>query len=563
MQGVNPIGQVHFSPPQIVVDQVKNKPVVELRALEKGPEQIPSTALQKTQSDLSLIQQLNLGNFEATAPKIDIHTEIRDLREKAHSADIQDQQEAVAGFARLAKHTSESVRNYGLIGMMGILSLSANTAILSSVVSNLVLLLDASLLGDSHSDLIRFAFSILAGVSDKFDQLPKTQQQTLIQRLTQNVDKVKNAEVQALIREFIKEPTGFRARMEFSGKPLPVTPSVVPQTTVPSPVVPGDVVSRILQKQQSVLSQIPHMDPGTLEVMASIFSSTKITILETYAPYLMSDAVLIHALGYLDTVSKEIVGYRRQQKQKRLAFVTHFSAVLPREILDKYPIFVVKEDDDQGIRQYHDLFMSILDQGYKHVVVLMPHSEHWLSFHHAKHAAHKLENLVHVVDTQLFGLGLGLLVQELCAPAMKARSVKNLLAGISRLVQNVRYWVVPLTPGSMKNQLWYQKMVRKLVVYDSAGESQIPVIALSSQSGILSRSVTPTKALLSLQEHVQQGGVVPLKMIIEHRDLLPEASAIGRYFQQQFPHCEITIATTSLHLGQEWGPFVGVAVLYP
>ena len=563
MQGVSPIGpQVYFSPPQIGVDQVKNKPVVELLALEKGPELPQNEGNQKSQSDLSLIQQLKLGDSESTAPKLDLQAEIMHLRAKAQSEHIQDQKEAVAGFARLAKSDSESARNYGLIGMLSILRLSANTGILSSVASNLILLLDPSLLGDYHSDLIRFTFSILSGLSNKFDQLPKTQQNVIMQRLTQNVDKVKNLELQARIREFLKDPITFGARMAASGTPMPIgTPVTLPPATQ---VVPdGALVSRILQKQQSVLEQVSNMDHGTLEVMASIFSSTKVALLEMYSPYLLSDTVLIHALGYMDTISKEVHSYRRRKKQKTLAFVTHFSAVLPKGILEKYPIFVVDGSADPGIRQYHDLFMSIIDEGYKHVVVLMPHAEHWLDYHHAKHAAHKLENVVHVVDTQLFGLGLGLLIQELCARAMKARSVKILLGMITRLVQNIRYWIVPLMPGSMKNQLWYQKMTRKLVIYDSAWESQIPVIALSSHSGIVSRSPTPTKGLLSLQEQVQLEKVGPLKMVIEHRDLLPEASAIGRYFQQQFPHCEITIAATSLNLGQEWGPFVGVSVLYP
>ncbi len=563
MQGVNPIGQqVYFSPPQIMVDQVKNKPAVELRALEKGPELPQNTGIQKSQSDLSLIQQLKLGNLESTVPKLDLYTEIRELRAKAQSERLQDQKDAVAGFARLAQNASESVRNYGLIGMLGILGLSANAGILSSVASNLILLLDPSLLGDYHSDLIRFAFSILSGLSNKFEQLPQTQQSAIMQRLTQNVDKVKNPELQALIREFLKDPITFRARMAASGTPMPVENPAVLQPSTKS-VPDGALVSRILQKQQSVLDQVSRMDRGTLEVMASIFSSTRVALLEVYSPYLLSDTVLINALAYMDTVSKEIHSYRRRKKQKTLAFVTHFSAVLPKDILEKYPIFVVEESDDHGIRNYHDMFVSIMDEGYKHVVVLMPNAEHWLSYHHAKHAAHKLENVVHVVDTQLFGLGLGLLIQELCAPAMKARSVKVLLGMITRLIYSIRYWVVPLTPGSMKNQLWYQKMTRKLVIYDSAWESQIPVIELSSHSGIVSRSANPTKGLLSLQEQVQLEKAVPLKMIIEHRDLLPEASAIGRYFQQQFPHCEITIAATSLNLGQEWGPFVGVAVLYP
>jgi hypothetical protein len=196
-------------------------------------------------------------------------------------------------------------------------------------------------------------------------------------------------------------------------------------------------------------------------------------------------------------------------------------------------------------------------------VVLMPHSEYWLSYHHAKHAAHKIENRVHVVDTELFGLSLGLLLQELCPLAMKSRSVKVLLGLVSRLAKSIHYWIVPLTPSSMKNQLWYQKMNRKSVIYDSAWESQIPVVLLSHQATVVSRSLTATQALLGLQAAVQNSTVAPLKLIIEYRDLLPEASAIGRYFQQQFPHCEITVAATSLHLGNEWGSFVGIAVLYP
>ena len=573
MEGVNPIGpQVYFSPPRIAAPtsskldkldkpEAPAKPVIELNALEKGPERPQSEGVQKSQSALSLIQQLALEGG-VTSQKLDLPAEIRALRAKTQSGDIQDQKEAVAGFARLAKNPSESVRNYGLIGMLGILRMSANSAILSSVASNLILLLDPSLLGEYQSDLIRFVFSILSEVSGKFDQLPKTQQNAIMQRLTQNVDKVKNPELQALIREFVKEPLTFSVRMAASGTPMPVGASA-PAPLVTQAVPDGALVSRILQKQQTVLDQISHMDPGRLAAMASLFVNARRSLLDVYGDHVFSDPAMIYALGYMDIVSKAIRHHRRQKKQKTLAFVTHSSAVLPKDILEKYPIFVVEESEDQEIRQYHDLFMSILDNGYKHVVVLMPHAEHWRDYHHAKHAAHKLENVVHVVDTQLFGLGLGLLIQELCAPAMKARSVKLLLGMISRLIYSIRYWVVPLTPGAMKKQLWYQKMTRKWVIYDSAWEAQIPVIALSSHSGIVSRSPNPTKGLVSLQEQVQLEKALPLKMVIEHRDLLPEASAIGRYFQQQFPHCEITIAATSLNLGQEWGPFVGVAVLYP
>ena len=564
MQGVNPIGQqVFFSPPQIAVGHVKDKPVVELRALEKGPEATAKSGLHKSESDISLIQQLKLGQLESTPSKVDIHAEIRDLRAKAQSDNIQSQRDAVAGFARMAKNSSESVRNYGLMGMMSILRLSENTGILSSVSSSLILLLDPSLMGEYQSDMIRFSMSMMVGLSNKFDQLPKTQQQAILQRLTQNVEKIKNPDLKSAIREFIKEPTGFRARMESKGEALPVATQAA-ATQVPSLAGnAGALVSRIVEKQQSVLEQIALVEPDALDMMAVIFSNAKLNLLSVYGESAFSDPVLIYALGYLDTVSREIVEFRRRKKQKTLAFVTHFSAVLPREILEKYPIFVVKEEDDQGIRQYHELFNTIREQGYKHIVVLMPHADHWLSYHHAKHAAHKLENVVHVVDTELFGLGLGLLLQELCPLAMKSRSVKALMGLVARLVKSINYWVVPLKPGSMKNQLWYQKMNRKSVIYDSAWENQIPVILLSHQAGIVSRSATPTGALLDLQTAVQVKPEAPLKLIIEHRDLLPEASALGRYFQQQFPHCEITIASTSLHLGNEWGPFIGVAVLYP
>lgn len=564
MQGVNPIGpQVQFSPP-ILTEQVKNKPVVELRALEKGPESSQKNHLNKSESDLSLIQQLKLGQLEAKAPKIDVHAELKQLREKAQSAELQQQKEALAGFMRLAKHSSESVRNYGLVGLMSMLRMgNVSPSLLSSVVSNLILLLDPAVLGDYQSDLVRFAFSILTTLAQTFDQLPKTQQQAILQQLNRYADQIKNPELQAQFREFVKEPTGFHARMSFLGKEMPQS---VTQAASPAdkPFALGDsgLATRILQKQQGVLDQIPHMEAGMLETMSSVFHHARMSLLKTYTPYLFSDAVLIHALGYLDTVSKEITVYRRRKKQRNLAFVVHFSAVLPRETLHKHPIFVVQEEEDQSIRQYHELFASILEQGYKHIVVLMPHADYWLSYHHAKHAAHRMENVVHVVDTQLFGLGLGMLVEELCGPAMKARSLQTFLNVAKRRIGAVSYWMVPLTPNAMKNQLWYQKMSRKSVIYDSARDFQIPVIALFGQANVLGRSDTATKSLLMLQDHVVRGKKPPLKMVIEHRDLLPEASALGRYFQQEFPHCEITIAATSLYLGSEWGPFIGIAALY-
>jgi len=300
-----------------------------------------------------------------------------------------------------------------------------------------------------------------------------------------------------------------------------------------------------------------------MEEMAIIFYNTRLLLLDIHENFALVDPVCVYAVGYLDVVIRGITAYLRERKQKKVAFVTHFSAVLPRGILTEYPIFVVKEDPEHGIRQYHELFKSLVGHGYSHVVALMPHAEYWMSYHHAKHAAHKLEHEVSVIDTQLFGLGLGLLLQELCPRVMKVLSVKELLSLTVHLAKSIEYWIVPLTPVSMKNQLWYQKMNRQFGIHDSGWESQIPLISLSHQSAILSRSKTPTDALLNLQAVVRSGTIVPLKLIIENHGLLQEASTIGRYFQKQFPICEMTLAATSLNLGNEWGFFIGVAVLYP
>jgi len=210
MQGITPRQSVV---PHVAMNPVHSTPSVALHALEKGPGAISEKPQTESVADISLMEHATVEIGFPTTHAFDLHDEIRYLQEKAHSEHLEDQREAVAGFARMAKHDAESARDYGLIGMLSVLELSENVGILSAVASNLILLLDPSALDGYHSDLFRFAFSILSGLSGKFDQLPEVQQNTIRQQLTQIDFVVQNSEIKEAIREFIKEPTCFRARM--------------------------------------------------------------------------------------------------------------------------------------------------------------------------------------------------------------------------------------------------------------------------------------------------------------------------------------------------------------
>ena len=208
--------------PHVEMNPVHPTPSVALHALEKGLGAISEKPQAESVAASALMEHATVEIGFPTTHVFDLHDEIRYLQEKAHSEHLDDQREAVAGFARMAQHDSESARDYGLIGMLSVLELSENVGILSAVASNLILLLDPSALDGYHSDLFRFAFSILSGLSGKFDQLPELQQNTIRQQLTQIDFVVQNPEIKDAIQTFIKDPTGFWSRMTMADSVLPL-----------------------------------------------------------------------------------------------------------------------------------------------------------------------------------------------------------------------------------------------------------------------------------------------------------------------------------------------------
>jgi len=278
-------------------------------------------------------------------------------------------------------------------------------------------------------------------------------------------------------------------------------------------------------------------------------------------PLLAFDPLLLTQVLMLDVIGRRVNRQHRRARFSHIAVVTHPSAAVSSELMNRYPIYQVAHDPDNYLRIFHDLFVSLVQSGFDAILVVLPNGDYWHSVHHARHAMAGVRANIRVVDSHLFGLGLGLLVREVANLLPKVGRVDELESRLSRLASRIHYWMVPFNVNMINAHFWYQKMKRGVRM---SGAS-VPIISFSDAGGIVAAAESPTAAVMKMEQVVTDflhtHTIVPRVIVIEHHDALAVAKGLGVFFQRAYPKVRVVMQAARPFMVTEIGPFVGVVAL--
>jgi len=278
-------------------------------------------------------------------------------------------------------------------------------------------------------------------------------------------------------------------------------------------------------------------------------------------PLLAQDPLLLTQVLMLDAIGRRVNRQHRRARFSHIAVVTHPSAAVSSELMSRYPIYQVAHDPDNYLRIFHDLFVSLVQSGFDAIIVVLPNGEYWHSVHHARHAMAGVRANIRVVDSHLFGLGLGLLVREVANLLPKVGRVDELEGRIFRLASRIHYWMVPFNLNMINAHFWYQKMKRGVRMPSAS----VPIISFSDAGGIVAAAPSPTAAVMKMEQVVTDffhtNGVLPRVIVIEHHDALAVAKGLGVFFQRAYPKVRIVMQAARPYMVTEIGSFVGVVAL--
>ncbi|NBV42210.1 hypothetical protein EBR96_05520, partial [bacterium] len=302
-----------------------------------------------------------------------------------------------------------------------------------------------------------------------------------------------------------------------------------------------------------------------IDVLLSALRQVRSMIIYSLWPSLMKDTNLVYLVVLLGRIDQNLTRRRRKMRQLKTALVTHPSATLTDELLARSPVWVIDNDPENYIRIFHDMFHSLKESGFQSVFALLPHSDFWHSYHHARHALSRPIPNITIIDTKLYGLGLGILVREVNHRLAKLNRRDEVDAVIRKVAAQIHYWIVPVYTKNINGHFWFQKMKRQSNWKDAIHAKHIPIIGFGESTGIVAAGVDLTQSLIKLEgmivETFQRTASSPRIIVIEHHNQLPAANGLANYFRSMYRSTKIIIQQAAPFMANEIGPYIGIVAI--
>jgi fatty acid-binding protein DegV len=457
-------------------------------------------------------------------------------------------------FGRLAAFKSADARNVGLIGLMSMLYSSKSPEVIDLITGFLIGQLDSH----SYSSQAEFEFmaeSILNGFVEQKELMNFTTIQLALQTIERG-ELQKFKPLEPIIEKFIAAASAAHGEsaeaMAHAANPtgqITISELVAAETIRTLPSIAAHVETKKVEH--------PNIDAVLLSLR-----ELHALIIQTLWPSLLKSSDVVMLVMFLDRIGQNLVRQRRKTRRLIAALVTHPSATLPKELLDKHPVYVIPYDPENYIRIFHDMFASLNNSGFSSVFAILPHSDFWHSYHHARHSQSQPTANVIVIDSKLYGLGLGILVREVANRMSKLRRRDEIEGLIRKIAPNIHYWIVPSQTKTISSHFWFQKMKRQSNWKNILHAKQTPILGFGETAGIVATGSSLTQSLVKLEgmvlELYQRNNSHPRVIVIEHHNMLPVASSLSDYFKQTFKETKVLVQQASPFLSNEIGDYIGL-----
>jgi len=545
-----------FSPlPSTPLHRVSDEP--NLSAIRIGDEYAEPVNLAEfggPESDKNILQQLTVIRQDSETSATRLLNKLRNLQALKKSENPEDQMEAIKEFGRMATYKNEEARAIGTAGLLSAIYTNFNSEQIHSISSMLMLLLDPKLtLG--AIDFERISQSVLqAFVNTKQNMNLQT-----IQEIIQAIDRLhlrKFEHLTSLIDEFVETTEGTAESVAQK-----ISAGTKGNVTI-SELVAAENIKNIPRAVATPVTDL-HTTPPNIDGLIATLNTLRTMYIYTLWPSLLRSPQLIMLVMLMDRIGRNLATQKRKMRRLVAALVTHPSATISDTFLQKMPIYVVDYDPENYIRIFHDQFLSLQESGFSSVFALLPHSDFWHSYHHARHALTRPTTNIIVIDTKLYGLALGVLVREVAARMSKLQRRDEILGIIRKMLPLIHYWIVPAQIKTVNGHFWYQKMKRQSPLKDQMqGGNTLPIIGFGENAGVIGTASNFTQGILKLEamivELYHRSNQSPRVIIIEHHNMLPAATNLENYFKRAFPNSKINIQATTRFLANEIGEFIGV-----
>ncbi len=451
--------------------------------------------------------------------------------------------EATQGFLNLLGVKQESAANLGMMGVLSLLTNDANGDVRVKI-AELIIKQASEFLDKPEFKL--FAQPLFEGLLPFVPQI----QPDIIHPFPVQIFKsgllTEQPELKVLVDQFVPNEPAIVSSIDS------LSPQLVQPLTIDGAKPPVSEPAPDLMRNNN---NPYRLNLGVLQEAVRHLRASMVDLgwpLATRSPFMLTQVLM------LDAIERRIGRQRRRTRFLHIAVVTHPSASISKELMGRYPVYQIPHDPENYIRIFHDLFVSLTQSGFQSIIVVLPNGEYWHSVHHARHAMAGVMGTIRVLDSHLFGLGLGLLVREVAGLLPKINRIDDMESRIARLASKIHYWIVPFNVGAINAHFWYQKMKRQKRLPGHF----YPIIGFSDEGGIVSVADSPTSAVINLEKVVtdffHQFGQPPRVVVVEHYDALGVAKGLGGYFQRVYPKVRVVLQVASPYMSAELGPFVGV-----
>ena len=220
---------------------------------------------------------------------------------------------------------------------------------------------------------------------------------------------------------------------------------------------------------------------------------------------------------------------------------------------------------------YFNEYQQLIDEGYKYIISLHVSTKLSRSLHYARQAADRIKEMYpeitcHVVNTYANGLGLGLIISEIHHAILDHFSPREIIFLIRECLQNLTYWVVPLSFDYSRNQKWVAKVLDRKDRLKLKMFNHKPLISLKESIQVLGIYSDEEQALAMLLQQVAKESQKRKSKIrrigVEHRQHYRAAIALQNKVNAHYKRAKVTNHIAGSITAAHFGPkFIGICMI--
>ena len=240
---------------------------------------------------------------------------------------------------------------------------------------------------------------------------------------------------------------------------------------------------------------------------------------------------------------------------------------------------VVKLDKQQGNlrlidsnkelskEDFYDVYKELLDEGYIRIISLHLSPKLGRSYEYAKEAAQEFQDAeITVINSHANGLGLGLIIQEMNKAIMEHSSPQDVFHLIHNCVQNLSYWVVPVSFNYVRNQNWLNRIANPAATNKLRQQNFVPIFSLKEKIQLVATYNDSEKAIVALMKHLDANMKArkgrPRRIGVEYRRLYRPALALSQKIRQAYPSVELSTHLAGSITNSYFGPdMIGICII--